>query len=79
MLDILVAMGIILENYAPTIPFPGENLTAKNKSKGIASLSKADQRRMLEALDDPIHPMHFEAVSSSDKHCEWSYFLKMSG
>ncbi|PPQ76651.1 hypothetical protein CVT26_013926 [Gymnopilus dilepis] len=50
---ILAQNGWIIENWPENVPFPCD----LQKGKGVAKLGASDRKTLLEAFDDPLHPI----------------------
>jgi hypothetical protein len=62
----LAKSGVVLHNWPHGVRFPGES-TAKEKSKGIAGLSAAEQLKLLNAFTDAACRLYFERFDDADR------------
>jgi hypothetical protein len=71
MSDVLARQAIVLVNYPEGVKLPGDN-PPTGRSKGISDLNSNERIKLLDALRDPVHPVHF--VSRPD-HRQGMLFL----
>jgi hypothetical protein len=57
----LAALGVVLVNWEPRVPLPGD---ARNRNKGISDLTKEQRALLRSRCHHPTHPLRLQSMPS---------------